>query len=858
MTAQGARAADTYESAKSGTIYWTLSLYIEADRAAAALGLKPGARIGPETFRRMQRSHRPSLALANAIDPLMNDIADRETQGEVQEFLLAVTDEDVSDMDEAAAAARRYDDLVFKMPKSISWTTEGVRFEASPPGLDREREVQLRRFWLSHNNGALSYHLSFSHFYGAFEDEARGACSGYAPSTYYFLSLLQKLAAPKEYGLDADILEDINRKADPYIDVFDPEPLGIDPLDDIEVRYRPPEGEKGEHQVERFWPFVRTMFEADAEVLFDRLVRTDRLLPKDEADRFTLKIKKGGYTDALVELVPFIEVPGLKVPKSRFMFMLHDERFFDRLMPLDADRKESVSRKAMVRQDCYEPYETRISALMDEATRRRSRSVRLDEDYWTWVCTRPEYDAALDEGAFARAAPDVPTHDLRSDQDAHWSPIRRLEEGDETDKRPARDPLDELVTAMRAGECFQRYAFDDGAPSRPLAERALPAPVKHHIPAFEAHRADCLDYLFLAGFNQNIIDFMNQDTSEILDSIDPIYPDSSDQSSDRFFVRYANHRAMITYVPKSRSLETGNDYIGACPYAFLIHVLALHNEFLARSHEQKTMTRIERIEALIYGRTPPATRAMALLEQQEALDEDDDLSRAEMAINQAKLAEFSQYERFRYANPFRYETERDVFKTLEELRGISRKKEALALAIKSLEDHASDLSRRQQVKLEEQRRTEEQARKDREDEAARRQKAVDEDAARRGLWLNILLGMTGFFGAGQMFYWIGEKAAGPDAGGPPHPRAVATLFGNLTPSAAVGDIILAGTEIVMTLALLLFLAMLGYILWDARGQIAGLFAGLWRKLRGAPTEAGRQTTKPGSTPVRTGLDSSKD
>ena len=35
-------------------------------------------------------------------------------------------------------------------------------------------------------------------------------------------------------------------------------------------------------------------------------------------------------------------------------------------------------------------------------------------------------------------------------------------------------------------------------------------------------------------------------------------------------------------------------------------------------------------------------------------------------------------------------------------------------------------------------------------------------------------------------------------------------------------------------------------------------AGLWRKLRGAPTEAGRQTTKPGSTPVRTGLDSSKD
>lgn len=651
------------------------------------------------------------------------------------------------------------------------------------------------------------------------------------PRPYYFLSLLQKLAAPKEYGLDVKILEETNRKADPYIDVFHPDPLGIDPLDNIEVRYRPSNGKSRARKSERFWPFVKTMFEVDAEVLFDRLVRTDRDVPKQEADRFTLSVGKGGYTDALVELVPFIEVPGLKVPKSRFMFMLHDERFFDRLMPLDADRKESVSRKAMVQQRCYEPYEARIGALMKEADRRRRRFVRLDHDYWNWVCTRPEYEAALDEGAFARAVPTVAAHDLRSEDDTHWSPIRRLDETDEADGRSARNPHDELVAAMRAGECFQRYAFDDQASPRPLAERVASSPEKHHVPAFEPHRADCLDYLFLAGFNQNIIDFMNQDTSEILDSIDPIYPDSSDQSSDRFFVRYANHRAMITYVPKSRSLETGNDYIGACPYAFLIHVLALHNEFLARAHEHKTMTRIDRIEALIYGKARPDTPAMALLEEQEVLNEDDDLSRAEMAINQAKLAEFSQYERFRYANPFRYETERDVFDTLEELRGISRKKEALALAIKSLEDHASDLSRRQQVKLEEQRRADEEARRDREDEAARRQKIVDDDAARRGLWLNILLGMTGFFGAGQMFYWIGEKAGGKGAGGPDHPTAVATLFGHLPPSTTVGNVILAGTEIVMTLALLLFLAMLGYILWDARAQIRGLIAGLWRKLR---------------------------
>lgn len=37
----------------------------------------------------------------------------------------------------------------------------------------------------------------------------------------------------------------------------------------------------------------------------------------------------------------------------------------------------------------------------------------------------------------------------------------------------------------------------------------------------------------------------------------------------------------------------GNDYIGTCPYAFLIHVLSLHNEFLARESERITAEAVE-------------------------------------------------------------------------------------------------------------------------------------------------------------------------------------------------------------------------------------------------------------------------
>ncbi|MFC5345272.1 hypothetical protein ACETK8_04250 [Brevundimonas staleyi] len=238
---------------------------------------------------------------------------------------------------------------------------------------------------------------------------------------------------------------------------------------------------------------------------------------------------------------------------------------------------------------------------------------------------------------------------------------------------------------------------------------------------------------------------------------------------------------MITYVRKSRSLETGNDYIGACPYAFLIHATALHNEFLARDHEQKTMTRIDRIQALTDGEAPDDTVAMRMLESQEPLGEKDSpvtadtpidkdrwrsfpeqerLRRAEIAINQAKLAEFSRYDRFRHANPFRYDTERVVFKKLEELRGVSRKSAALVLAIKSLEDHASDLASQQKRQEDNERRKTAQIQKDLADRAAEAQRRVENAAAKRGQLLNVVLGMTGVFGAGQMFYWIGEKAEG--------------------------------------------------------------------------------------------------
>lgn len=187
------------------------------------------------------------------------------------------------------------------------------------------------------------------------------------------------------------------------------------------------------------------------------------------------------------------------------------------------------------------------------------------------------------------------------------------------------------------------------------------------------------------------------------------------------------------------------------------------------------------------GERTPLSHAARYLDIHERLSGDDDYDRAEMAINQAKLAEYRDYERFRYVNPFRYDTERDVFSKLEELRGITRKKEALALAIESLEDHASDLQRRHQRK-------------------------IDADATRREAILASLLGATGIFGAGQMIYWIGESAAADPYGF--HQRPATPIDFNLLglfPMQLDGERIMSLTESAMLYSLIIFIPAVAWL-----------------------------------------------
>jgi hypothetical protein len=549
-------AASDFEKCEDRSLYFTLSLYISGERVKDVLG----HRLAPSMLRSFQSGYKNSLRLRNGVEPLFNDIADRERLDRVDDFLL----------DTACPAAGEFLDVT--VPDTIEWMTEGRRYVATPPGLSKTRTVRVRRFWYTHANGAVGYHLSFRYNYD------------HTPGDLFFLSLMQKLAAPKEFELKKVLKEgETVRPTDAE--------TGIAPLDSVKVK-------SASGAPANFWHYVRDTFEADAAELFAEL-------KKKYPPANTAKIVAPSFKHLVAE-APFIEVPGLVMPVSRLLFFFEDKTFFRRLLPeIEPGSEKPPARTLMVQEGCYAPYQTELSGCEGAAVNGVPQ-FRLDGKFWDWVVNRPDYDGFTDA---------------------------QIAEG------------------------------------------------RKKIPAMESRkREDCLQYLFLAGFNQNIIDFMNQDPSEILDSTDPIYPSTEEQAAERKFARFANPRALITFVEKARSLEAANDFIGTCPYAFMIHVVSMHNEFMTREYEGS---------------------AFDLIRDVETLGNKGKLKSAAEKFYDFRTGKYAAYYRDRYTNIFRYDTERDVFDSMMQLRGIERRNAYIETLISNLESQTHD--REARIKQEEER-----------------------------------------------------------------------------------------------------------------------------------------------------------
>lgn len=555
-----ANARLAWEQCEDRTLYLTLSLYI--DRADIPESIASGLKLDGAT---------PPLAefqgtrgLREAMDPLFNDVANRERLGRVEDYLIDV---------EGPPDGER---LTLVTPQIVSWTTEGTTYKIDL-GVEQAREARVRRFWYVHMNGAISYHVGLAMTY---EHE---------PADLYAISMLQKAAAPKEFKKTGAGASNVYSGA-----------TGLMPLDTVLLVE--PGGAR-----RTFWAFVADRFERDARQLFAHIC------PGDAA------AQKAASFATLVRHDPFLESPGLSMPRARFMFFFQDEKFFEALLP---------------------PPAPDANGLM--ANRRRIDCVPT--------------------AAFERYPEDIQA----------------------------------MIDAAKA------------APRAPNAPVIVDIPLTYIQGIDDAH----LRYLFLAGFNQNIIDFLNQDASEVLDSTDPIYPETEDQAEEAFFVRYANPRSLTTYVKRSRSLETGNDWIGTCPYAFLIHVMALHNEYVVRAYEGE---------------------AQALVAEVHAADERGELREAAEKFYKFRKKQFSDYMRNRYQNVFRYDTEKDAFAAVEKLRGVAKNVAYLEVLVDGVEKQTRDLEER----LKEDAKDEAAAAREREEKISRRD-------SNRLTYLLALLSIGGF------------------------------------------------------------------------------------------------------------------
>ncbi|MEX1251869.1 MAG: hypothetical protein WEA77_11820 [Hyphomonas sp.] len=340
-------AATDFEKCADRSLYFTLSLYVSGDRVEAALG----QRLAPSIVRGFQANYRASQRLRNGVEPLLNDIADRERLNKVDDFLL----------DTLCPAAGEF--LEVTVPDKIEWMTEGRRFTATPPGLNKTRTVRVRRFWYTHANGAVGYHLSFRYNYD------------HTPGDFFFLSLMQKLAAPKEFEIKGTVPEGKEiRPTDAQ--------TGIAPLDAIKVK-----GAGG--RPANFWHFVRDTFNADAADLFSKLKEycPPAKPPKNPVPAF----------DNLVAEAPFIEVPGLIMPVSRLLFFFEDKTFFRRLLPeIDPATEKPAPRSLMVQEGCYAAYQTELAGCEVPAVNGVPQ-FELAKPFWKWVADRPDYDQYTDE-----------------------------------------------------------------------------------------------------------------------------------------------------------------------------------------------------------------------------------------------------------------------------------------------------------------------------------------------------------------------------------------------------------------------------------------------------------------------------
>jgi hypothetical protein len=210
-------------------------------------------------------------------------------------------------------------------------------------------------------------------------------------------------------------------------------------------------------------------------------------------------------------------------------------------------------------------------------------------------------------------------------------------------------------TLRKPGQALAELA-SRSARSTPTHGAGIPSDVYRDVDIAGLSDA-ALALIFLSGFLQNIIDFLEQDELEYNDAIEPLYPEGK-MKKDPHFLLYATEDSIFEIVASSRSLEKGSQYIGICPYLFLVHVTVFHDESLVRRFEKSVCNLTNEIEA----KTDKFSNFDKLTIEQ--LDE------VVSIFHRGRFGIFGEVERYLHINTFLYSTEQAFYKAIGNYRYI--------------------------------------------------------------------------------------------------------------------------------------------------------------------------------------------
>lgn len=585
-----------------GQLSTTLSVYVSNERMQSVFD-----NWTADIRKLIRTEYLETQKLRDAIDPLFNDVAMRDRNSTLDEFLIDVP------------GRKEGEPIQFLIPDTIRWTTEGRKFRADL-GPQRPRDATCQMFWYVHSNGSLSFHMTFRLEYAhTYED-------------FYFLSILQKMFFPKEFTVEG-------RGAEPEDICSDT--TGIWPLDNTRVRRRStgadaaggPGGTRP-HIDLSFWQYVRGQFDTKLDDLIQKLLK---------------------WMDELAEAQKAIT---------------------------DGKLDNSATPRSLTPKDV-----TRVARILKDIGERRFRYRHAVDKNRTSATFLWDHLVAVDRDDFIEV-PRLQAPAVRS--------VMMFKDG----KFLSLLQPNERATIINNKNYANRLPPDhDRSAEIVITKAAFDAPQKYPGPFDIRH-------YFLSGFFQNIIDFLNQDASEVLDGIDPIYPVSDAQAEEKFFVCYANGRSLFEVVENSRSLDAGLDYIGICPYLFLVHLMALHNEFVIRRYEKETkeiqdqlesssLTNFGNMQSLISSIQAEAFRGKPV-----GVEE---INKATSRFYEFRYRAFTIFIRHLYDNTFRYDTERDVFDELLKIRGTTTRQERCKSIVdgldKTMQDLEEDKRHREQSKI---------------------------------------------------------------------------------------------------------------------------------------------------------------